>query len=474
MKFSLGPVSWSLANTDGTIYKSVKSKLLQCIEKEIPLLAEAPADSTLIFDGMCVIQQLPSGLETFGTISEFVLKRITANQANEVMFITDQYFETSIKGGERERRVKAGRLRITASRPEQSAPKQFRKYLSVGVNKTELLKFLLKDWCHQRHASTIGNKIIFFTLKDEGYQICNVDDDICCLRVPQLASKQEEADTKMFLAASYASSRGSNSVTIQTVDSDVAILGCYFAPSIGTELYVNIGTGKYERLLNVSQAQFEGKLSRALPRLHAFSGCDSTSAFHSIGKVKWLNLVLSNEIFRDALALLGEDLSIQDTIFEAIEQLVCTAYGFESETDIDRVRYKKCCGKKFPEPSRLPPTKDELKQHIKRANYQTFIWKNALQRDCQIPNASDHGWKLEDGCLKVHWMDNQPAPDEILELVVCNCKRGKCNEECQCIQLQVACTDICKCKSECVNKTEIECEDSDDEEFDEMNDEDLE
>ena len=62
---------------------------------------------------MCIIQQLPSGLDTFGIISEFVLNRITRTNASEIFFVTDQYFETSIKGGEREKRASTGKIRKT-------------------------------------------------------------------------------------------------------------------------------------------------------------------------------------------------------------------------------------------------------------------------------------------------------------------------------------------------------------------------
>ena len=296
------------------MFKSVKSKLLQSLEKDIPILDEVRSDSTLIYDGMCIIQQLPCSLDTFGTISEFVLKRITRNNATEVFFVTDQYFETSIKGGERERRASTGQIRITAKRPDQDAPKQFKKYLSVGTNKTELLEFLLKDWSHHhRNIPSIGSKTIFFTLKDEAYEISVINNEIQCLRVPQLSSNQEEADTKMFLAARHACDRGCNSVTIHTVDSDVAILACYFAPMMTAPLYIKIGTGKNERILNVTLADFGENMSGVLPGLHAFSGCDSTSAFNGIGKSKWLKLVKANELYRDTLCLLGESMVIQQS-----------------------------------------------------------------------------------------------------------------------------------------------------------------
>ena len=115
-EFSLDPISWSLANTAGSIYKSVKSKLLQSFEKDIPTMEEVLVNSYLIFDGLCVIQQLPKGLDTFGTISEFILKWIASNNAKEMMFVTDQYFEASIKGGERERRAATGQIRVTPNR----------------------------------------------------------------------------------------------------------------------------------------------------------------------------------------------------------------------------------------------------------------------------------------------------------------------------------------------------------------------
>ena len=49
-------------------------------------------------------------------------------------------------------------------------------------------------------------------------------------------------------------------------------------------------------------------------------------------------------------------------------------------------------------------------------------------------------------------MDNQTASDEILELVACDCKNGKCTERCKCDLLQVRCKDICKCKGDCHNE----------------------
>ena len=255
----------------------------------------------------------------------------------------------------------------------------------------------------------------------------------------------------MFLATKFVSSRGCNSGSIQSFDSDVAILVLYYAPILSKPLYTKIGAGKNERILNVTEAPFQKNFLRALPGLHIFSGCDSTSAFHRIGKRKWLNIVKGNEEYCNALGLLGESLQIEDPLFDMIESIVCRAYGFLNKSNINDVRYEKCCGKKFPEPSKIPPTKEHLHQHVRRVNYQAFLWKNALEANQEIPDADQHGWDAVDGTYKVHWMDNQTAPDEILELVVCDFKKGKYTEQCRCVLLQIPCTDIWKCKGECQN-----------------------
>ena len=70
------------------------------------------------------------------------------------------------------------------------------------------------------------------------------------------------------------------------------------------------------------------------------------------------------------------------------------------------LRYKKCgiCGEKFPKPSKILSTKDELYQHVKRVNYQATFRKNALEVNQEIPEADQHGWDVMDGIYKVYWM----------------------------------------------------------------------
>jgi len=61
----------------------------------------------------------------------------------------------------------------------------------------------------------------------------------------------------------------------------------------------------------------------------------------------------------------------------------------------------------------LPPCKDALQQHTKRANYQAAIWRRSLENSPTIPDATDgNGWKMdEDGQIGIEWITGAPAPD---------------------------------------------------------------
>ena len=146
MRHLLGPVAWSLATPEGHIYKSVKSKLLIAIEERIETSDKIPSKSARIYDGMCIMHQLPKYLETFRGLPSHVLKTITSNDSNHVFFITDQYWKDSTKSCERNRRANTESILLTAASLEQKLPKQMKRYLSIDANREELIDFLLNDW----------------------------------------------------------------------------------------------------------------------------------------------------------------------------------------------------------------------------------------------------------------------------------------------------------------------------------------
>ena len=123
LQYSLGPIAWFLATPEGNIFKSVKSKLQNALEEKMSLVDSKPQNCARVFDGMCIAQQLPSGLEIFGCLSDFILTRATNNPSLNIFFTTYQYWDASIKSCERNRRTNSGSIRITASRRDQVTEK---------------------------------------------------------------------------------------------------------------------------------------------------------------------------------------------------------------------------------------------------------------------------------------------------------------------------------------------------------------
>ena len=69
----------------------------------------------------------------------------------------------------------------------------------------------------------------------------------------------------------------------------------------------------------------------------------------------------------NAMILLGESVEVTESLFAIVERMVCHLYGMPEESDANSARYK-FCRAKIPESHQLPPAKDELLEHLKRAN----------------------------------------------------------------------------------------------------------
>ena len=105
------------------------------------------------------------------------------------------------------------------------------------------------------------------------------------MAAPELECHQEEADMRLFLHAQHAASSGSAVVIIRSPDTDVAVIGCSLAAQIPAQVLLHTGTKECRRYISLSSvaARLGNGVCQALPGLHAFIGCDSTSAFSDRG-----------------------------------------------------------------------------------------------------------------------------------------------------------------------------------------------
>lgn len=116
-----------------------------------------------------------------------------------------------------------------------------------------------------------------------------------------------------------------------------------------------------------------------------------------------------------------------------------------------------------------PPTSDCLLQHLKRSNYQAFVWRHALEAMQDLESPGGHGWMIDEKHLLPLLMTKTPAPESLLELTTCRCKTSSCLRNCSCNNTGLSSTEGCYCMADdevCKNRHGVTCI-SDSEESDE-------
>ena len=116
-------------------------------------------------------------------------------------------------------------------------------------------------------------------------------------------------------------------------------------------------------------------VSAALPGYHAFTGCDSVSAFAGRGKKAGLQLLKSDPRYQNLFVKLGERWEVNDELFEKLEKFTYQMYDKKTKcTNVNDLRFELFVKRKGKiESQQLPPCKDCLRKHCLRANYQAGI-----------------------------------------------------------------------------------------------------
>ena len=189
------------------------------------------------------------------------------------------------------------------------------------------------------------------------------------------------------------------------------------------------------------QTELTSSFCEALIGLHTFSGCDSVSSFYGKGKKTIYNAFKLNVESQSAFTKLGKDFIVSSNLHKQIEQFVCKLYKADTK-DVNEARYAVYCSPSRVSQQNLPPTKDELKQHVSRAAYQAAIWRRSLENMPNIPCPWSHGWIIQDGTLKVQGMLQDPAPPDVLKDMYCKCGSGCSSNHCSCKKAGLKCTDV--------------------------------
>ena len=466
LSHELSPVPLALAKPDGTLNKTQKQTLLVELEKNanssFPTLpiTSTDSDTAWMIDGMAIIQMMKhSALKTFNDLSRFLFNQIIrifeSADVKRVDVLFDRYdVPNSIKSLERERRNQATAFEVRITNPNTPLPKQWDKFLADPRNKRNLTEFLSNSWITLASSSLAPNQIFVTGGGFHEIQLCKMvsrNPDLThgtVTNVEELFANHEEADTRMLLHASHAAST-CNRVVIWSPDTDVSILMIQFSHVIDAELWLKTGVKHKTRYINIDKIaeQLGFSLCQILLPLHALTGCDSVSSFCGKGKIKPWRMILEDASKGQGFQQLGDSLSTDSALFAAVETFVCSLYEKGTTKDVNMLRYRLFCHKQARNEG-LPPTKDSLVQHTKRANLQAYIWKHALEAMQPEMNPVGHGWHLENGKLVPLFTTKEAAPSSVLALTQCGCSTNCSTRICKCVKHGLPCTEACACAGE--------------------------
>ena len=169
-------------------------------------------------------------------------------------------------------------------------PLDWKVFLTNDENKQQLVQLILKVWStddfsaqlQSRKVVAISENHAFLLETHDGLTTTNTE-------IPALFSTQEETDTRVIMYCKYAEQQGYEYARVRTPDSDIFFLIIlHFVLTFTITILFDTVTGNNKQLINVTELAngLTQEYCTALLALHAFTHCDTTSAFRGKGKVK--------------------------------------------------------------------------------------------------------------------------------------------------------------------------------------------
>ena len=426
----------------GSLRLGTKSDILSCVENCAQSQTSAPEIEVTILDGAAVVHMLMPGIsKTFDEYAQNVfLPYIQSHlhRSSRVDIVWDVYVKNSLKSQTRSKRGKGIRRRVQGS---QCIPSNWQSFLRVEGNKTELFAFLARHVVHimtdKQVVTTDGPNVLCMPPQDtSNLSPCN----------------HEEADSRMMLHIADAVNKGFQKVLLRTVDSDVVVLAVGIVAKLTIqELWVAFGTSQNYRFIPAHEiaASLGPERSKALSMFHAYTGCDTVSSFATKGKkTAWDVWKAYDEVTTAFIAASAGPEQVSDEIIAVLERFTILLYDrTSSKLNINDAR-QELFTKKGRGMDAIPPTKDALIHHIKRAVYQGgYCWGRSLEAAHELPSPADWGWTNPNEWRPL-WTTLPQASQSSRELLCCGCRKG-CRGNCKCTKAALKCTALCQCSGDC-------------------------
>ena len=374
------------------------------------------------------------------------------HSVKRVDVIFDRYYKDSIKNQTRNKRLGSKHpIRKVIDLGDVPLPQVWPQFLGLDENKANLAAFLSEYIMTQGVNLPNAFEIVTSGGCEDAETAKSTWRD-----VGTLGANHEEADTRLILHGLEAASTGFSRLEVICQDTDVFLMLIHFFQGTDKEIWMISGTARQRKCYPVHQIseQFPDSAVDNILGFHALTGCDTTSSFSGFGKKKAWKVFLENPILLNGVG--------RDGPFAQTEEFVCRMYSAPNpKAGADKSRYDLFSrGKK--ELEMLPPTKDALQLHHKRANYQAKIWLQAGIQHIDIEEpASCGGWVQGATGLEVVWKTLPPVPRACIELITCGCKSKCKTAACKCASTDQVCTPACGCNAEECRNPAGQVEDSD-------------
>lgn len=425
--YELAPFPMSLFSEEG-MRKNAKSTLYDAAFTPIQEDVNLGSRRACVIDGGYLLHKVVWGkttTPTFESVCHSYIQYVKNHFDTNVTLVFDGYptgiSHQSTKSAERGRRAmlhSSTKFIFSQSTPVSIGQEAF---LSNDINKLNLITMLMTE------------------MATHNIEVKQAAEDADVLIVNTAISK----------AADY------DSVTITGEDVDLLVLLTALASTSHRNIYYQKSARGNAPSLLYSPASCKID-PKGILFIHAITGCDTTSAPFGQGKKKVVKLYQKTPLLHSLASTFSDPDASDSQITAAGIQFLIILYGGNEVTDsLDSLRYElfaKSVAKPKFQLARLPPTTDAAIYHVRRTYLQIQTWLG----NEMLPSL--WGWSFKPTGIVPTTTTRHAAPDNILNIVSCNCKKGCTTAACSCKKAGLLCSTLCKhcCGHSCENSPESE------------------
>ena len=220
----------------------------------------------------------------------------------------------------------------------------------------EMKQMCRRLWIFWRYQK-LHDVILMVTSGERCFRLTK--DDVT--EITELRSMQDQADTRMMIHVKHAAASYRNVVVISE-DDDVFVILLSLHSQIPTRILLR--KGKKNAVISRLGTILGQDVCQKHAGVHAFTGCDSVSAFGGQGKIKALNLINKSHEYRQLFIAFGQEWHVNEHGFQIVQAFTYEMYCAHTNTKlVNELRYEMFCAKNGDISSgklsgKLPPCSD--------------------------------------------------------------------------------------------------------------------